>query len=304
MDDGKYPMKTTWILFGCLLAGATYDRSDADYADTYSAFSHTVEARSIYAQYEFAPVERFTATAGGRVDDFDSFGTHETYRVGARWTVPGSETIVRANVGTGFRAPSIRELYWPFVGNPDLKPEESIGWDVGVEQPLVKDRLSAGVTFFHNDYDNLINGFPPVNVNQARTLGLETFASWTPVKTLLFRAAYTCLDATDRSTGLQLERRPEHRGSLLANWQIIPELSANASLQVVGARPDQDFSVFPSTRVTLPSYTKIDLGLSWKVRKNVSLYGRVENLTDEQYEEAYGFPSLGRTGAVGIVMRF
>jgi vitamin B12 transporter len=287
-----------------VLAGLDYERSKADFADTYGGFTDVVESRSAYAQYEFAPVEQFTATAGGRLDDFSSFGTRTTYHVGTRWTMPVTETTLRANVGTAFRAPSIRELYYPFYGNPALQPEESLGWDVGFVQPFAHDRIRAGVTYFHNDFDNLINGFPPVNVNRARTLGFETFVAWQLLTNLSFRAAYTWMDATDRTTGLRLERRPEHRGSFTANWRILPAVSAVTMLTLVGDRPDSDYSSYPATRFNVPGYAKWDLALNWMVSKNLSIHGRAENITDEQYEEVFGFPALGRTFTLGAKVAF
>ncbi len=90
-----------------------------------------------------------------------------------------------------------RELYTPVFGNPNLKPEESLGWDVGLEQPLAKDKLRIGATFFHNDFDNLIDrrrACRSKTSNRARTLGVETFATWKPLTNVTFRAAYTWLD--------------------------------------------------------------------------------------------------------------
>ena len=287
-----------------ILMGGTFEESSADYSDSYGAVTRTIDTRSAYAQYEFAPCTRATLTAGGRVDDSSSFGTHGTYRFGGRFTAPRTESIFRANVGTGFRAPSIAQLYYPGYSNPDLKPEESLGWDVGLEQPLAKNQLHLGATFFHNDFDNLIaaSGFSLANVDRARTLGLETFATWTPRTNMTVRAAYTWLDTEDLKTGLPLQRRPAHRGSVSLNWRFCPQLSANVSALFVGERADTDYSTF--SRVTVPGYTKLDVGLRWQATKNFELYGRVENLLAVKYEEAFGFPALGRFFAAGIAARF
>jgi vitamin B12 transporter len=291
-----------------ILVGGTFEDASADYTDNYSAFNRNANTRSAYAQYEFSPHARVTLTAGGRVDDSDAFGTHGTYRFGSRYTVPGAETILRANVGTGFRAPSISQLYYPFYSNPNLRPEESLGWDVGFEQPLVKEKLRAGATFFHNDFDDLIapSGFTIKNVSRARTLGIENFVSWMPLTNLTFRAAYTWLDAKDLSGGDRLMRRPEHRGNFSANWGFLRGLSANLNLTVVGERADSYFdnTTFTSTRVRVPGYTKLDLALRWQATKHFELYGRVENLLDENYEEVYGFPALGRFFGAGVTARF
>ena len=291
-----------------ILVGGTFEDASADYTDNYNAFDRSVDTRSAYAQYEFSPHARVTLTAGGRVDDSDAFGTHGTYRFGSRYTVPRTETILRANVGTGFRAPSIAQLYYPFYSNPDLKPEESLGWDVGFEQPLAKEKLRVGATFFHNDFDDLIapSGFTIKNVSRARTLGIETFVRWMPLTNLTLRAAYTWLDAEDLTTGDRLMRRPEHRGNFSANYAFLPGLTANLNLAVIGERPDSYFdnTTFATTKVRVPGYTKLDLALRWQATKHLEVYARAENLLDEDYEEIFGFPALGRFFGAGVTARF
>jgi vitamin B12 transporter len=292
-----------------ILVGGTFENDSANYQDSFSALDRTVDTRSAYAQYDFMPCERVTLTAGGRVDDSDAFGTHGTYQFGGRFTTPKTETIFRANVGTGFLAPSIDDLYYPGSSNPNLKPEESFGWDIGFEQPLLNGKLHFGTTFFHNDYDNLIQfsgvTFAPENIGRARALGLENFVSWTPLTNLTIRAAYTWLDAKDLDTGGQLVRRPRNGGSLDLDWKICPRLEATARALFASGRTDNNFDDFSQPPVvTMSGYTKVDLGLNCHVSKNFSVYGRVENLLDERYQEAYGFPALGRFFAAGVIARF
>jgi vitamin B12 transporter len=287
-----------------LLAGGTFEDSSANYADNFSALDRTIDTRSAYTQYEFSPHPRITLTAGGRVDDSSAFGTHGTYRFGSRYTVPVTETILRANVGTGFRAPSISQLYYPVFGNPNLRPEESVGWDAGVEQPLASEKLRLGATVFHNDFTDLISGYPARNVDRARTYGVETFVSWRPLTNLTFRTSYTWLDAKDLATSLRLDRRAEHSGSVSARWEICPQLEASVRALFVGERPDANYAAFPPARVTLRGYAKVDLSLTCRLSKNLSLQGRVENLLDQRYEDVFGFPALGRCFAGGATLRF
>ena len=295
-----------------ILGGGTFENDSANYQDTTpSALARTIDTESAYAEYDFSPIKRVMLTAGGRVDTSSAFGSHATYQFGGRFTAPKTETIFRANVGTGFRAPSIDDLYYPNFGNPNLKPEESFGWDVGFEQPLLDGKLSFGTTFFHNDYDNLIQysgvTFEPENIGRARTLGLENFVSWMPLTNLTIRAAYTWLDSKDLDTGSELVRRPQNSGSLYLDWKICPRLDATAHALFTGDRTDNNYdnpdpNVPPI--VTLSEYTKVDMGLNCRVSKNFSIYGRVENLLDEHYQEAYGFPALGRFFAAGVIARF
>ena len=100
-----------------------------------------------------------------RHDDNDAFGGHDTYRIAPAVLLPGIETKLKASYGTGFKAPSLDQLYGSYdygyyggvtLGNPNLRPEESKGWDAGFEQPIAGDRFRFGATYFHNDITNLV----------------------------------------------------------------------------------------------------------------------------------------------------
>ena len=294
-----------------LLVGGTFENAAANLASKDSFFGSStlakpIDTRSAYAEYDYTPIKQLTLTAGGRVDNSDTFGTHGTYRFGARATAPGTETIFRATIGTGFRAPSISDLYYPNYGNPNLQSETSLGWDAGFEQPLLNNKLHFGATFFHNDYDNLIQysgvSFMPENIGRAQTYGVETFAAWQALTNLTARASYTWLHTEDLTTGAELVRRPEHGGSVNLNWQIIPKLSVDASARFIGMRTDNNY--YTSTKVELPFYTKLDLAMRWQVQKNLQLFARAENLTDSHYQEAFGYPELGRGFYVGLRVQF
>ena len=274
------------------------------YNDTFGAIDSSIIDKAVFAQYEFSPHERFTVTTGGRVDDHATFGTKPTGRLGARFTTPGTETILRANIGTGFRSPSIADLYYPGFSNPGLRPEESLGWDVGAEQSLAGGSVQVGLTYFQNEFRDLITyPFPtPVNVGRAKTLGLESFAAWTPLPDLSLRASYTWLTAENVATGNRLPRRPEHNASVDVNYRFYTHFSANARAKLISSRLDTAPLVF--TPAPNGGYVKCDLSLNYDVCKNFSLHGRLENLLGDKYEEVLGFPSLGRTFWIGATTKF
>lgn len=286
------------------LLGGAYDDSSVKYTDTFGAIDSAISDKSVFAQYQYSPHERFTATAGGRIDDHSTFGAKPTGRFGARFTTPGTETILRANIGTGFRAPSIADLYYPGFSNPGLKPEESLGWDAGAEQSFADGKVQVGVTYFQNEFRNLITyPFPtPINVGRAKTLGLETFASWTPLPDLSLRATYTWLTTENVATGNRLPRRPEHNATLEVNYRFCTRFSTFARAKLISSRLDTAPLVF--TPASNGGYIKCDLGLAYDVCKNFSLHGRVENLLGDKFEEVLGFPSLGRVFWLGATAKF
>lgn len=293
-----------------ILIGGTFDNSHANDTNTYSTLDQTITDKALYGQYDFTPIERVTLTAGGRLDDYSTFGSHGTYRFGGRFTTLATETILRASVGTGFRAPSFVQTFPPF-GNPNLKPEQSLGWDVGVEQPLAHDKVHVGASYFQNDFDNLVISVPAgppfysqlANAGRARTLGVETWASWMPVPELTLSGTYTWLaERQDLSNHTELLRRPEHSGRFTVNYKFLKRFNANVNSTFVGPRADRNFAA--GTSVNNTGYVKVDLGLSCEVCQYFTAFGRIENLLDDHYEEVYGFPALGRAFWAGGTLKF
>lgn len=296
------------------LLGLSYDRTPTTY-NSASTFGNTAvdrsdTARALSGQYDFSPAKSFTASIGGRLDDFSSFGTHATWRGGARYTVERFGTILRANAGTGFRAPTISNLYYPGSANPDLKPEESLGWDLGVEQPLFAGRLQVGAAWFRNEFDNLIEfssaSFRPENIAEARTAGLETFLQWVATANLTVKGTYTWLaTAENLVTGSRLIRRPEHIGTIAAHYRFPRWVQLETSARFTGSSADKFFAADYSTKdATNDGYVKWDAGVTVTPWQHLSLVARVENLLDSDYEEAYGFPALGRTFWGGVSVKF
>jgi vitamin B12 transporter len=216
-------------------------------------------------------------------------------------------TKLRASVGSGFKAPTLSELFQDFppffFANPHLKPETSVGYDIGLEQSLIEGVVSAGATYFHNRLRNLITtdetGISYANIGRATTEGVESFVAYQPRKTLSFRADYTYTQTTDDILHQELLRRPRHKVSLDANWKAMPRLSLDATVLSVSSWVDgnRDFSI---PRLDAPGYTVVNLAGSYDVSANLAVFARVDNLFDRHYQNPTGFlqPSLG--GFAGI----
>src|SRR5262249_31651983 len=170
-----------------------------------------------------------------------------TFRVAPAYLIPETGSKLKGSVGTGFKAPTLDQLYdsfpaFGFFANPNLKPETSLGYDFGFEQSLWGKQVEFGATYFHNDISNLIqinNTFTTfVNIGQATTYGAETFLSYTPWVFLTLRADYTYTAANDEVTHTQLLRRPMHKASLYAKWQATEALSFSATVIYKGKWAD------------------------------------------------------------------
>ena len=273
----------------------------------------TADIKGYYIQDEIKLWDRLFATLGVRIDDHSRFGTETTYRIAPAYLIKETDTKIKGTFGTGFKAPSLYQLFGPPdpffgpVGNKDLKPEKSRGWDFGIEQELLKKRVILGATYFRNDFKNLINfesGQGYINIAKAKTEGVELFASAKPIDDLALRINYTYTDTEDKTTGETLIRRPRNKIGLDLNYHFLNKGNVNLGVIYVGKRDDKDFSTFPSRRVKLDPYTLINLAASYDISKNFQLFGRVENLLDKEYEEAKGFGTPGLSFFGGIKLSF
>ncbi len=155
---------------------------------------HTEEIAG-FLQATVTPIENLIFVAGGRFDDFNQFGGVWTYRFAGSYKVDKTNTTLHSSVATGFSPPSSQDKI--FGNNFGLKPERDFGWDIGVEQRLWENRISVGLTYFHNDLSNVIgfNGlFQTLNLGAAETQGLEAELHAQPITNLVFTASYTYLD--------------------------------------------------------------------------------------------------------------
>jgi vitamin B12 transporter len=237
-----------------------------------------------------------------RYDDNEHFGSKVTWRFAPAFVISGSDTRISASAGTGFKAPTLGELYqnFPpfFFANPNLKPETSIGYDLGIDQGLFNKSIEFGLTLFRNDIRNLITtdvtGTTYANVGRAVTRGAETFIAWVPLQALHLRADYTYTQADDYILREELLRRPRHKATFDAQWQLSDALSLDSTVLYVGSWIDgnRDFSI---PRLMAPAYTTVNMALNYAVRSQLSVFGRLDNLFNRHYQDPVGFlqPALG-----------
>jgi vitamin B12 transporter len=256
-----------------------------------------------YAELQSSVGVSFFNTVALRYDSNSQFGDKLTWRVAPAYVIADTGTKLKASIGTGFKAPSLEDLYesFPaffFFANPNLKPETSLGYDIGIEQALADGRVDTGVTYFHNAIKNLIGDNSTftmdVNIGRATTQGVESFVSWKVSDTLNLRADYTYTEAYDAVLKQELSRRPKTKVSLNAAWQAMDALSLNATLLYVGPMIDssRDFSV---PRLVTGGYTTVNLEGDYALTDKFDLFARVDNLLDRRYENPTGFlaPGLG-----------
>ena len=264
---------------------------------------------SVYAMHQVSPLTNLHLSLGGRIDAIDNGNQFNTWRATAAYEIPETRTTLRASVGTGAKAPSLFQLHDATYGNPDLKPEYSVGFDAGIDQKLFDDKLLLSATFFSNRFRDMIDfTFDPetcpstspygcyLNVARARTWGIEFSGDLELVPDLLrVRAAYTYMHSVNGETDLRLPRRPEHEGRLGLVITPIEKLSIEPSLVMVGERFS---SVGEKDR--LAPYARLDMRVEYRIDETFSVYARAENLTDANYQEVLNYGTPGRSIYGGV----
>lgn len=271
----------------------------------------------LVGQYEFL-ADNFSLGASLRYDNNNRFDDATTWRVQASHLL-FTDTRIRAAYGTGVKNPGYYELYGysdgRYIGNPHLKPEKSEGWEVGVEQNFgVADWASVGVTYFRATLKNeIFTRYPaptyvatPSNrTTDSKQQGIEISASGRPLSQLRFDLAYTWLKA--KENGVTEVRRPKHVASFNTTiFSADERFSSTLTLRYNGRNTDvvyTDPSYVP-IRVSMKEYVLVNLNLDYKISDKVSVYGRVENLINEQYEEVFSFATPGRAAYAGIQLNF
>ena len=295
--------KAEYVLSGKLVSWLTFVSGlswEEDLAHTSYDERRGTITRAVFGEFQAQPVENLYLTAGGRVDDHSTFGDFGTYRLTAAYYVEATGSKLHAATGTGFRAPSLFELYDSFSGNPLLQPETSRSWEFGVDQEIGK-IATLKATYFDQSISDRID-FNPVtfvsfNSGHTSAQGLEFEADLNPTSSIQIRAIYTYDFTKNLATGAQALRRPRHSGSLIAAWQATDALDLTLKLRIVGPRIDYG-------GVPLASYATADLGAQYELSPNLTLETRIQNISDTRYEEVYGYGTAGRSVYGGVSLKY
>jgi vitamin B12 transporter len=272
---------------------------------------HTEEIAG-FLQATLTPIENLIFVAGGRFDHFNQFGGVWTYRVAGSYKIDKTNTTLHSSVATGFSPPSSQDKI--FGNNFGLKPERDLGWDIGIRQELWSggDRsVTIGATYFYNDLSNVIgfNGlFETLNLGAAETQGLEAELRAQPIADLLFSVSYTYLDAEKTSSadisqpqGARLPRRPRNEVYVSASYLWWKKLRTTAEAKFVNAREELNFG---GPNFDIEDYSFVNIAAEYEINPHLSIFGRIDNLTNEHYSEVFGFPNLGRATYGGVKLRF
>ena len=266
-----------------------------EYNGTYAPTSdNSVSTVSYYAQNELKFNSNTTFLAGVRIDDNQEFGNHGTYRLTANHVsrqMPG--LILKSSIGTGFRAPTLGEIYGS-AGNTNLNPEMSFGYDFGFIN-YFSNKVTFGSTYFMSEIEDAITyGTPYYNADGiSERDGIETFINLYPNDNAEIKISHTHL-MTDEAT---LVRRPNNMLTVAANYRIDKQTTIFGNLNAV----EEHFDAGPEV---ISSYEVINLGMDYSVSSSSLLSLKINNITDENYEQIAGYPGLPRQAFLGLNYKF
>jgi vitamin B12 transporter len=277
------------------------------------ALGADVRIDGIYAQIAGTPIDGLTINAGLRHDDHQTFGGETIFSGNIVYAPSTKNTILRASYGEGFKAPSLFQLLSDF-GNPDLQPERSKSYDAGITQRLLDGRIEVGATYFYRTAtDQIVFGDCPGtptfcatrpfgtydNVARTRANGLELSLILKPTDAFTVQANYSWINAKNRANGLKLQGRPGQSVNVSADYTWAFGLATGATVRHIGRSFDDAANV-----QRLEGYILADIRASFPVTHQWEVYGRIENLFDEEYETIFGYGTPRRGAYAGIRLGF
>ena len=300
-DEGDINLNWKFTPKQNLLLGVSTQDTDVTY--DYLSGKKNLGSTGYYLQHQFNNANVHTQ-AGIRLEDDDQFGQHTVGQVAGRLQV-APLTSIYANIGTAFKAPTAYQLYAGFYGNQDLKPEESISYEIGLDQQFHYG-LSANASVYYTKVKNLIGAnelWQYVNIDDANMTGGEIGLKWK--KNQIFASAdYAYVKTEDESTGFELIRRPRQTftfttgyddGTYGVNTSLIAHSHANAQAR--------------QNSIKVPGYTTIDLNAFWNVNPNIKLFTNIQNIGDVKYKAVYSstdtwYINGGRFASAGVTFRY
>ncbi len=280
--------------------------SDADTSNT-----------AVYLADHMTFGERLFATVSTRYDMPEDHDNRFSFTIAPGYYHPETDTRLTVTYGTGFKIPSLYQRfgYDPnnfgnfYIGNPNLKPEKSKGWEAGIEQGFFDGKALAGATWFETKVEDAVAivfiGFDStaVNIEEFKAKGIEAFFEFNPLDRLTARIDYTWTIVDADVFTNTMTRRPRHKVGLTTSYEPWSGTVFSANAQWIDPNRDVPrdgfgFYVYPAP------YTVVNIAASHKLNDSVKLTAAVNNLLDKQYEPVHGFEAPGIEALAGVTFSF
>ncbi len=260
------------------------------------------ETHSGFAEFDWQATENVTWQVGIRHDDIEGIDSETSFLSGLAYKFADSNSYLRVHYAEGFKKPSVFALTNPVVGNPILEPEDSQSFELAWETFLADDQTRFEMAFFDQTFENLVDfdsGPPPMLVNrgQVDTKGGEASISHAISDTLELQGSLSYADASIAGSSEELRHRPQWRGSVSAKWQANEKTSMYLTGTYVDRRLD---SSIPTGDKRLGAFFRADLRIKYHINDSFEAWLAIDNLFDEDYQEAVGFLNPGRQARLAI----
>lgn len=289
---------------GSISVGVDYQRQSIE-PSSYAMISEkqTLNNTGIYLTGQYALIDSVVAEAALRSDHHSEFNWYTTWQSGLSWEFYEGYKLV-GSYATAYKAPNLTQLYaysssiyGTTIGNPNLKPEESKQWEIGIEGTTGP--LFWQLNAYHNDIDNLIASDQSdksitsyKNIGEAEIKGVEWVGEF-DTGILHHQLTYQYVDPRNKKTDKVLERRAKQQVKYQLDWAI-DKVDMGLTYQYIGSRYDNDYSEWPSRRVKLGGVSLWDLTAAYPITSHLTIRGKIANMFDKDYETAYGYRTAGR----------
>lgn len=288
-----------------LTLGVAHKALETETEKASGSFQQDLDTTGYYLQHQYQS-DRLNTQVGVRVEDNEKFGSHTVGQIGVRYHLQPSFSVY-SNIGTAFKAPTVNDLYYGSSANPNLKPEESQSYEIGLDHQL-SNQWKYGASIYHTDIDNLIDYADTApwgldNISQARMQGAEAFTKWSK-DDYFVQAAYHYVKATNQIKDTDLLRRPRQSLTLTTGVQN-QQYGLSASLVAKSKAKDW------STTQTTSGYATVDLHGYWNINPNIKLFSNIQNIGDVKYRAAYEgsfdgvyYVNGGRLASAGVTFKY
>jgi vitamin B12 transporter len=273
------------------LIGYEYTGDWGEFYDYGKEPKHRANSKAIFFQNILRPIDNLFISFIVREENHSTFNDNTTYGLSTSYFIELTKTKIKASMGTGFRAPSLYELFSSYSGKRNLAPEKSKSNEIGFEQQLLNEKLSFGSTFFDTKIKNKIEykstGYYTGeydNIGKSKIYGFENFIEYKFSDKTSLKLTYDYLHAQNESDKSRLLRRPKNKIGVLFNTKF-GKFTIAPELYYVGNRIDTSGSI----NYKLKSYILANLGINYKVNDNFEIFGRAENMLNYDYQLVYGY---------------
>lgn len=279
--------------------GIEYRREAGEIKDN---FNKEVDNKAFYLNGKVKLFDdSFILNAGLRNDEHKTAGIKTTYRIGGLYGFKLYNLRLKGNYATGFRAPTLNELYYPFFGNTNLKPEKSEGYDIGIEKDLYGEKLLFNATYFNQQYQDLIqydfSTFTAQNIGRAEIKGIELGLTAGITEDVNLKASHTNMDTVDKDSNKPLTRRPTNKFNSSIEYK-------GGKFMIIGEYTYVSERYDSAVSRNLSQYSLVNLKGRYFINDGITLFARIDNLFNESYEEAGGYGTAGVSAFGGVKVDF